>query len=127
MSISKTIEADKHAYYQALKAAQSSLDVTAWMAYFIKVVLGAQRDSKALVGFLLEKVKFFDTYKNHMEGRHAKVIGKMFDEGPEGFQGGMSAKKYMSITQVSKATATRDLQYLHEHGLLIKSGVQEGQ
>jgi Fic family protein len=67
-------------------------------------------------------VKFFDKYKNYIDVRDAKVIEKMFDAGPEGFQGGMSAKKYMSITQVSKATATRDLQYLQEHGLLIKSG-----
>jgi DNA-binding transcriptional ArsR family regulator len=51
-----------------------------------------------------------------------KVLGKMFDAGPEGFQGGLSAKKYMSITQVSKATATRDLQYLYEQGMLTKSG-----
>lgn len=32
--------------------------------------------------------------------------------GIKGFKGGMSAKKYMAITGVSKATATRDLQHL---------------
>jgi len=41
----------------------------------------------------------------------------MFEAGQEGIQGGMSAKKYMTITQVSKAKATRDLRYLHENGL----------
>ncbi|TVP43426.1 MAG: Fic family protein [Mongoliibacter sp.] len=122
LSISKTIEADKKMYYQALKDAQRGMDITAWIEYFIKVVILAQRDSKALVGFLLEKVKYFDKYKDYMQDRHVKVIEKMFDAGTEGFQGGMSAKKYMSITHVSKATATRDLQYLHEHGLLIQSG-----
>jgi Fic family protein len=74
------------------------------------------------VGFLLEKVKYFDQYRHYLDNRHVKVLEKIFDTGPEGFQGGMSAKKYMSITQFSKATATRDLQYLHENGLLIKSG-----
>lgn len=122
LSISKTIEADKNAYYLALKAAQSGLDITEWIAYFIKVLIAAQRDSKALVGFFLKKVKFFDKYYNFIEERHSKAIGKMFDAGPEGFEGGMSAKKYMSITQVSKATATRDLQYLHKNCLLIKIG-----
>ena len=122
MSISKIIEADKHAYYQALKDAQRGLDITDWITYFIKVIITAQRDSKALVEFLLGKVKYFDKYKNYMDDRHIKVIETMFEAGPEGFQGGMSAKKYMSITQVSKATATRDLQYLHENGLLIQSG-----
>lgn len=122
LSISKVIEADKHAYYQALKSAQRGLDLTDWIAYFIKVIITAQRDSKALVAFLLGKVKYFDKYKNFMDDRQAKVIEKMFEAGPEGFQGSMSAKKYMSITQVSKATATRDLQYLRENGLLTQSG-----
>ena len=36
------------------------------------------------------------------------LLGRMVEEGPKGFEGGMSAKKYMSITGASKATATRD-------------------
>jgi Fic family protein len=46
----------------------------------------------------------------------------MFGARPNGFQGGISAIKHMSITQVSKATATRDLHYLYEQGMLTKSG-----
>ena len=38
----------------------------------------------------------------------------MLDAGPEGFEGGMSARKYESIAKTSKATATRDLQILAE-------------
>jgi Fic family protein len=34
----------------------------------------------------------------------------------------MSAKKYMSMTGASKATATRDLQDLADKGLFIPSG-----
>jgi Fic family protein len=36
----------------------------------------------------------------------------MLETGVKGFEGGMSAKKYMAITNTSKATATRDLQDL---------------
>ena len=46
----------------------------------------------------------------------------MLDEGPKGFEGGMSAQKYIAITKVSKATATRDLQYLAEIGALKRTG-----
>jgi len=46
----------------------------------------------------------------------------MLDAGPDGFEGGMSAKKYISITKISKATATRDLQELLEQGVLIAEG-----
>ena len=46
----------------------------------------------------------------------------MLDTGPEGFEGGMTAKKYMSITKASKATTTRDLQSLTDIKALIPSG-----
>ncbi len=46
----------------------------------------------------------------------------MFDAGPDGFEGGMNAKKYTSITKTSKATATRDLQYLLEQEVLVIVG-----
>ena len=52
-----------------------------------------------------------------------KAIKKMLDAGVEGFEGGMTAKKYMSINNTSKATATRDLQHLASIGALkIQSG-----
>ena len=46
----------------------------------------------------------------------------MLEEGPDGFEGGMSAKKYMSITKTSKATATRDLQSLTSLGIFVPHG-----
>lgn len=46
----------------------------------------------------------------------------MLEEGPSGFVGGMNARKYVAITKVSKATATRDLQDLAKHGVFIPVG-----
>lgn len=46
----------------------------------------------------------------------------MMEQGEEGFEGGMTAKKYISITKTSKATATRDLQQLAEMNAFIKVG-----
>jgi Fic family protein len=54
--------------------------------------------------------------------RQAKAVRRMLASGPEGFDGGMSAKKYMSITKASKATDTRDLQHLLELEVLILEG-----
>lgn len=34
----------------------------------------------------------------------------MFESGVEGFEGGVTAKKYVAIAKASKATATRNLQ-----------------
>ena len=47
---------------------------------------------------------------------------RMLQEGPDGFEGGMSAKKYIAITHTSKATATRDLQDMVEQGAFILFG-----
>ncbi|MFB2119939.1 DUF4172 domain-containing protein [Parapedobacter sp. 2B3] len=101
---------------------QRALDVTAWMVYFSSVILEAQRDAKAMVGFMLKKAQFYDRYKTQLDERQWKAINKMLDKGAEGFEGGMTAKKYMGITKVSKATATRDLQQLHELGVLVQEG-----
>jgi Fic family protein len=46
----------------------------------------------------------------------------MFKEGPLGFQGGLSAEKYITITKAARATATRDLTDLVEKGVLVKTG-----
>jgi len=46
----------------------------------------------------------------------------MLREGPEGFEGGMSAKKYSTIAETAPATTTRDLAGLVEVGALIRSG-----
>ena len=46
----------------------------------------------------------------------------MMQAGVKGFEGGMSAKKYMAITGTSKATATRDLQHLLSIGVFKQMG-----
>jgi len=50
--------------------------------------------------------------------RQQKVINRMFEAGVDGFEGGMTAKKYMAIAKTSKATATLDLQRLNAIGAL---------
>ena len=54
--------------------------------------------------------------------RQLQILRRMLEEGPKGFEGGMSAKKYMSITGASKATAARDLQELADTGIFIATG-----
>ena len=57
-----------------------------------------------------------------LNGRQLKVIRRMFDAGPEGFTGGMNARKYTALTGTSKATATRDLQPLAQLEALTPTG-----
>jgi len=123
LSISKTIEKNKQAYYENLKIAQASLDITGWIGYFTHVILESQKEAKELIEFTVIKAKFFDRNRDLLNERQMKVINRMLEQGIEGFVGGMTAKKYMSITKTSKATATRDLQYLQEHGIVEQIGL----
>lgn len=84
--------------------------------------LEAQKQAREFINFILKKSKFFDRFKDSLNERQLKVIRRMLDAGPQGFQGGMSAKKYISITITSKATATRDLQNLLELQVLKIEG-----
>jgi len=122
LSLSQTIEAERKLYYAALEKAQQGNEITGWIKYFVNTVLQAQREARALIDFTLRKAKFFDHFKANLNDRQLKVINKMLAAGPDGFEGGMTAQKYMSITKTSKATATRDLQILAEMGVLVAEG-----
>ena len=112
LSLSQAIDANKKAYYHALKTASRSNEITEWISYFIGVIAKAQEEVEIQINFILGKSLFFQKFEKMLNERQLKVIKKMMQAGTKGYEGGMSAKKYMAITDVSKATATRDLQYL---------------
>ena len=115
--------AKKNNYYTALENAQRSIEVTKWLNYFIDVILDAQQDTEDQIDFVLKKTMFFDRFRDKFSERQLKVIRRMLEEGPKGFVGGINASKYGTLTRVSKATATRDLQEL----LAIKAIVPLGE
>ncbi len=120
MSVSATIEADKKAYYEALKIAQRSNQINDWITYFGNVLHQSQTDFIKTVEFSLKKARFFDLAKPLLNERQEKIIARMLEEDDE-FEGGMNAKKYQSIGKTSKATATRDLQDLVEKKIFISN------
>jgi Fic family protein len=122
LSLSKIIESNKKAYYEALQKGQRSTDVTNWLIYFSDVILSAQDDFLATIRFVLQKTHFFDSHKTNLNERQRRVIARMFDEGADGFEGGMNARKYVGISKASKATATRDLQDLVDKQILLPVG-----
>jgi len=120
--LSHAIEADKKFYYDALEKAQRSLDLKDWIAYFVKLVLQAQENAEGVIGYILKKVAFLDRFRGQLEPRQERVVIRMLDAGPDGFEGGINARKYGALTKVSKATATRDLQSLAKMGALVPEG-----
>ncbi|MCB9964846.1 MAG: Fic family protein [Rhodospirillales bacterium] len=126
LSLSRTIESNKNAYYDALQAAQKSNEITLWIEYFIDVILRAQRQAEEQISFTLQKTRFFDTYTEKINDRQRLVLQRMLENGPDSFEGGMSTKKYIKITKTSKPTATRDLLDLLKKGAVTASGEGRG-
>lgn len=122
VSLSRVIEAKRKEYYDALKEGQESNEITPWVTWFVHMVLEAQIQAEEQIDFALKKTKLFDRFRNQLNERQLQILRRMLDEGPDGFEGGMSAKKYMTITGASKATATRDLQDLADKGIFVPTG-----
>ena len=122
VALSHTIERNKKAYYQALADADTRTELTDWLLYFAQTLLDAQCYTQTWTEFLIAKARLFDQMRGKLNERQEKVLVRMFREGPEGFKGGLSAENYISITNISRATATRDLQELVQLQALSRTG-----
>ena len=121
-SVSQALQLRQQEYYQALGSARKDLDATEWMRFFLEVLVKSIDLAKDYVTFTLQKAAMLDNIQNSISANQKKVLLKLFDKGPNGFDGGLSAKNYMSITRTSRATATRDLAELVDLGVLNRTG-----
>jgi Fic family protein len=122
IALSSVILRKRAAYYEALEANNKDVTVGGWLTYFAETVLEAQAHTQCLIDFLIAKTKLYDRVRDKLNERQARVVARMFREGPDGFEGGLSAANYISITGASRATATRDLADLVQKGVILVSG-----
>lgn len=122
IAISKMLEKRKKEYYSALEKCNRTLEVQHWVQFFCSVILEAHEESMSLLYFLIEKSRMLERLSGQINPRQMKVLLRMFEEGPDGFKGGLSAENYITITKTPRATATRDLTDLVEKGALVKTG-----
>lgn len=122
IALSQIIQDNKKAYYSMLEKSNKRNEITAWLLYFARTILDAQDEAQTLIDFVIAKASFFDKFRVQLNERQEKVIVRMFQEGSKGFKGGLSAENYITISETSRATATRDLQDLVQKGALTKTG-----
>jgi Fic family protein len=122
IALARSILAHHRDYYRALEAANRKNDVSDWLRWFAGVAIEAQHQTLAQVEFVIHKTKLLDSAKGRINQRQEKVLLRMLREGPDGFAGGMSAKKYSIISGTLPATTTRDLAGLVEVGAFTRSG-----
>ncbi|CAM3662761.1 MAG: Fic family protein [Halomonas sp.] len=121
-SLSATIMARRHAYYDYLESAQKgSLDITPWLLWFLDTLKEALEQALLRIDHVLMKATFWQRHATTvLNERQIKVLNRLLDTAGEEFVQGINARKYQSLAKVSKATATRDLVELLEKGCLFK-------
>jgi Fic family protein len=121
-ALAATILAKRSGYYEALERNNTETELTDWLAWFAAVAIEAQRRAVALVEFLIDKTRLLDGLRGQLNERQQKALLRVLREGPQGFEGGLSASKYISITKASIPTATRDLADMVAKGALSRTG-----
>jgi len=98
-------------YYNILEQCQRGpLDLTPWLTWFLKTLRTTLLSADEHICTVLTKSRFWAEHaQTILNERQVKVLNKLLDTGVDNFEGGMTARKYASITSVSKATATREL------------------
>lgn len=122
--ISQRLQQRRNDYYDRLERTQrGELDVTPWVTWFLEQVRVAWQEAADIVDAALEKARFWGSHANKdVSPRQRKAVNVLLDAGPLGFEGGLSTRKYASITSASKPTAFRDLADLTQKGLLKQLG-----
>lgn len=122
--ISQRLLEKRDEYYDELNHAQrGEVDVTRWVLWLVAQVRAAWEQAAVVVGASLERARFWAAHANkNLSDRQRKAVNAMLDRGPGGFEGGMSTRKYESLTGASRATASRDLIELDQLGVLKQVG-----
>jgi len=122
LALSTIINKYKKRYYDALERANKNNEITEWLIYFANTILEALAYTQKAIEFLIEKAKILNRLEGELNSRQKKALLRIFEAGHEGFQGGLSANNYISITKATQPTTTRDLVDLVQKGVLYKIG-----
>lgn len=119
-SLSSQIMADRKDYYSVLERTnKGDGDLTKWILWFLECMSRAFLRSNELLSNVMQKSCFWQRHvQTVLSERQRKVINRLLEAGPEGFEGGMTNRKYASMAHVSRATAQRELAALVEKGIL---------
>jgi hypothetical protein len=119
-SLSSQIMAEREAYYDVLERCQKgSGDITEWLTWFLGCFCRAIDRSEKLLATVLDKAAFWKAHNQApLSERQRKVINRLLDAGKDGFEGGLTTRKFVSLAGVSRATAFREMDQLVKSGIL---------
>ena len=118
-SLSAQIQRERKDYYDVLERTQKgTLDVTAWLAWFLGTLLRSVDSAQTALGGVLFKARFWQRWaETPLNARQVKVLNRVLD----GFEGKLNSSKWAALAKCSPDTALRDISELLELGVLRKT------
>lgn len=118
-SLSAQIQRERRDYYEILERTQKgSLDVTAWLAWFLENLRRAVDTAQHTLDAVFSKTRFWQRWAGTpMNERQMKLLNRLLD----GFEGKLTSSKWAAIAKCSPDTALRDINELLAHSVLRKS------
>jgi Fic family protein len=118
-SMSTQIRQERSAYYEILERThKAEMYVTPWMEWFLACLGRAIDGAQTVLSAVLAKAKFWECIRSvAINDRQKLVLNKLLD----GFEGKLTTTKYAKITKSSQDTALRDMTYLVDKGVLVRS------
>ncbi|MGA7812296.1 Fic family protein [Caballeronia sp.] len=118
-SLSAQIQRERSDYYDILeRTQQGTLDITAWLDWFLGALYRAVQNAQQTVDAVLLKSRFWQRWTGTaMNERQLKLLNRLLD----GFDGKLTTSKWAAIAKCSPDTALRDISELLALGALKKS------
>lgn len=117
-SMSAQIQHERDQYYQVLENCQKgSLDITAWIDWYLQCLRRAIAASDEILQTVLTKANFWRAHMGEsFNERQRMLLNRLLD----GFEGKLNSSKWAKIAKCSQDTALRDITDLLERKILRK-------
>lgn len=117
-SMSAQIRKERNAYYNILEETQKgSLDVTAWLEWFLGCLDRALIATDETLAVVMQKAKLWEKHSTvSFNERQKLLLNKLLD----GFDGKLTSSKWAKIAKCSSDTAIRDISDLLKKSILVK-------
>ncbi len=117
-STSAQIQKEKRSYYDTLEECQKgTLDISAWIQWYLDCLLRAIHGSRSILGSTLSKASFWREHAaDDLNSRQKEMLNRLLDD----FEGKLTSSKWAKITKCSQDTAQRDINDLIQKAILQK-------
>ena len=119
-SMSSQIRRERTDYYDILERTQKgTMDVSAWMGWFLDCLGRAIDGADATLSGVLDKARFWERAAHvPLNERQRRIINRLL-EGE--FKGKLTTSKWAKLSNCSQDTALRDITALMESGILVRN------